>query len=308
MNILSTNNLVKQYTNHLALNNVSIEVPEGVIFGLLGPNGAGKTSLIRIINQITAPDSGSVLLFGKPISRADISNIGYLPEERGLYKKMKVGEHILYLAQLKGVKKHDAIKKIQYWFKRLEIEAWQNRTIDELSKGMQQKVQFIATIIHNPKLLILDEPFSGFDPINALLLKEEILTLKKNGTSIVLSTHNMASVEEICDEIALINQGVVLLTGSVKAVRESNKQNSLKVEITSENRLAEPLAKLFNGESIMEINGHHYRITLPLQENDSINTIITKLLPLGQIISVNEQLPTMNDIFISSVNKHNQNK
>lgn len=305
MAILSTQNLVKQYVNHLALNNVSIEVPEGKIFGLLGPNGAGKTTLIRIINQITAPDSGEVMLFNKPINREDISHIGYLPEERGLYKKMKIGEQLLYLAQLKGVTKHDALKKIQYWFKRFEIEAWYHKTIEELSKGMQQKVQFIATVIHEPKLLILDEPFSGFDPINALLLKEEILKLRNSGTSIVLSTHNMASVEEICDDIALINQGTVLLSGSVKEVRESSKQNTLKVELKGNTSLAEDLMAIFNTQSTIEVIGDHHLLTLSLEDNFSTNQVISRLLPLGQIISVNEQLPTMNDIFINSVNKHN---
>ena len=308
MAILSTQNLVKQYANHLALDKVSIEVPEGKIFGLLGPNGAGKTTLIRIINQITAPDSGEVMLFNKPINREDISRIGYLPEERGLYKKMKIGEQLLYLARLKGITKHDAVQKIKYWSKRFEIEAWYHKTIEELSKGMQQKVQFIATVIHDPKLLILDEPFSGFDPINALLLKEEILNLKKSGTSIILSTHNMASVEEICDDIALINQGVVLLSGSVKAVRESSRHNTLKVEIKTDTPLTNELVEIFNTQSSVEIKGDHQLITLSLNDSYTINEAITRLLPLGRIISVNEQLPTMNDIFISSVNKHNQNK
>ena len=308
MAILSTQNLVKQYANHLALDKVSIEVPEGKIFGLLGPNGAGKTTLIRIINQITAPDSGEVMLFNKPINREDISHIGYLPEERGLYKKMKIGEQLLYLARLKGITKHDAVQKIKYWSKRFEIEAWYHKTIEELSKGMQQKVQFIATVIHDPKLLILDEPFSGFDPINALLLKEEILNLKKSGTSIILSTHNMASVEEICDDIALINQGVVLLSGSVKAVRESSRHNTLKVEIKTDTPLTNELVEIFNTQSSVEIKGDHQLITLSLNDSYTINEAITRLLPLGRIISVNEQLPTMNDIFISSVNKHNQNK
>lgn len=308
MSILTTKELTKQYANHLALNKVSISVSENKIFGLLGPNGAGKTSLIRIINQITAPDSGEVTLFDKPISRKDIGLIGYLPEERGLYKKMKVAEHILYLAQLKGVSKADAIKRVQYWFKKFEIEAWHAKTIDELSKGMQQKVQFVGTIIHQPKLLILDEPFSGFDPINALMLKEEILNLKSTGTTIILSTHNMASVEEICDDIALINKGVVLLSGSVKEVRESYKNNLLKIEIQGSTELKESLEKLFPDASIENAPNSVLAFSTQLANGESPNTIISKLLPLGTIVSINEQLPTMNDIFINSVNQHNHTK
>lgn len=308
MSILTTKELTKQYANHLALNKVSINVSENKIFGLLGPNGAGKTSLIRIINQITAPDSGEVTLFNKPISRDDIGLIGYLPEERGLYKKMKVAEHIIYLAQLKGVSKHDAIKRVQYWFKKFEIEAWHAKTIDELSKGMQQKVQFIGTIIHQPKLLILDEPFSGFDPINALMLKEEILNLQSTGTTIILSTHNMASVEEICNDIALINKGVVLLSGSVKEVRESYKNNLLKIEIQGSEQLKEKLEKLFPESTFEHAPNNILSFSTQLKADESTNSIISNLLPLGTIVSVNEQLPTMNDIFIQSVNQHNHSK
>ncbi len=206
MNILETNNVCKQYDGHTALDSVSLKVPQGIVFGLLGPNGAGKTTLIRIINQITAPDSGTVLFDGHPIGPDNISKIGYMPEERGLYKKMKVGEQAVYLAQLKGLTKADATRRLKEWFDKFEIGGWWNRKVEELSKGMQQKVQFITTVLHEPRLLIFDEPFSGFDPINANLLKQEILNLKDNGATIIFSTHNMASVEEICDHIALINK------------------------------------------------------------------------------------------------------
>lgn len=306
MIILETKDLVKQYSNHLALNNVSIQVPKGAIFGLLGPNGAGKTSIIRIINQITAPDSGGVLFEGKSIERKDISQIGYLPEERGLYKKMKVAEHVLYLAQLKGMTKSEAIKRVQFWFKRFDIEAWHNKTVEELSKGMQQKVQFISTILHQPKLLILDEPFSGFDPINTQIVKEEILRLKEEGTTIILSTHNMASVEEICDDIALINQGVVLLNGPVKTIREKNKLNKLIVEMKSPDSPADALNAYFNGRATAVSDGDFHTLTIEADVHQSANDIIYKLLPIGHIISVQEHLPTMNDIFISSVSNHNQ--
>ena len=306
MIILETKNLVKQYSNHLALNNVSIQVPKGAIFGLLGPNGAGKTSIIRIINQITAPDSGSVLFEGNSIERKDISQIGYLPEERGLYKKMKVAEHVLYLAQLKGMSKSEAIKRVQFWFNRFDIEAWHNKTVEELSKGMQQKIQFISTILHQPKLLILDEPFSGFDPINAQIVKEEILRLKEEGTTIILSTHNMASVEEICDDIALINQGVVLLSGTVKTIREKNKHNKLIVEMTSPDSPLDALNAYFNGRASAISEGDFHTLTIEADLHQSANDIIYKLLPIGHIVSVKEHLPTMNDIFISSVSNHNQ--
>ena len=226
MNFLETNDVVKQYANHLALNMVSIQVPQGKVFGLLGPNGAGKTTLIRIINRITAPDSGSVLFNGRPSMQEDIFKIGYLPEERGLYKKMKVGEQALYLAQLKGLDYFEAKKRLTHWFEKFEIMPWWNKKVEELSKGMQQKVQFVITVIHNPELLIFDEPFSGFDPVNADLLKKEILELKDAGHTIIFSTHNMSSVEEICDEIALIDHAQVVLSGHVSEVRERFRTNT----------------------------------------------------------------------------------
>ena len=226
MNFLETENVVKQYAGHLALNKVSIQVPQGTIFGLLGPNGAGKTTLIRIINRITAPDSGIVRFNSHESSPEDIYQIGYLPEERGLYKKMKVGEQAIYLAQLKGLSYPEARSRLTRWFEKFDIMPWWNRKLEELSKGMQQKVQFIITVIHEPELLIFDEPFSGFDPVNADRLKQEILELKAAGHTIIFSTHNMSSVEEICDEIALINRSEVVLSGNVKEVRERFKSNT----------------------------------------------------------------------------------
>ena len=230
MNIIEVLNITKRFSNHLALDNVSLSVQEGVIFGLLGPNGAGKTTLIRILNQITFPDSGTVLFKGNPIKADDVRNIGYLPEERGLYKKMKAGEQAMYLAQLKGLDRKTAYERLRVKFKQYDILDWWNRPVEELSKGMQQKLQFITTILHKPSFLILDEPFSGFDPINANLLKEEILKLKQEGTTIILSTHNMASVEEICDEIALINQAQKILEGNLYDVKKHFKKNIFSLE------------------------------------------------------------------------------
>ncbi|MFB1022030.1 MAG: ATP-binding cassette domain-containing protein, partial [Vicingaceae bacterium] len=228
--ILKADNIVKQYASHRALDDVSIEVPKGCIYGLLGPNGAGKTSLIRIINQITRPDEGQVLFNGSPLAPDDISQIGYLPEERGLYKKMEVGEQAMYLAQLKGMSKKEAKAKLSMWFKRFDISPWWNKKVEELSKGMAQKIQFIVTVLHEPKLLILDEPFSGFDPINTNIVKSEIFRLKEEGTSIILSTHNMASVEEICDQIALINNSKKILDGTVKQVKQDFKEGIFNVD------------------------------------------------------------------------------
>ncbi|MCK9255621.1 MAG: ATP-binding cassette domain-containing protein, partial [Bacteroidales bacterium] len=221
MNALVTENVEKKFANHLALDNVSISVPKGSVFGLLGPNGAGKTTLIRIINQITAPDKGKVFINGEKISSKHIKNIGYLPEERGLYKKMKVGEQALYLSQLKGLSKQETLKRLKYWFEKFEIQSWWDKKVEELSKGMQQKVQFIITILHKPELLIFDEPFSGFDPINTQILKEEILNLRNQGATIIFSTHNMASVEEICDHIALINKSKKIIEGPINEIRNN---------------------------------------------------------------------------------------
>ncbi|HPT43533.1 MAG TPA: ATP-binding cassette domain-containing protein, partial [Paludibacteraceae bacterium] len=229
MNLLEVNNVVKQYSGQLALDGVSLTVPKGTVYGLLGPNGAGKTTLIRIINCITAPDSGEILLNGKKLSPKDVRNIGYLPEERGLYKKMKVGEQAMYLAQLKGMTKHDATKALKYWFEKFEIQSWWNKKVEELSKGMAQKVQFITTILHNPDLLIFDEPFSGFDPVNADMLKKEILALRDKGATIIFSTHNMESVEELCENISLVNKAHIVLQGNVAEIRASYSTRTLMV-------------------------------------------------------------------------------
>ncbi|MDD4432981.1 ATP-binding cassette domain-containing protein [Macellibacteroides fermentans] len=298
MNFLETNDVVKQYANHLALNKVSIQVPQGKVFGLLGPNGAGKTTLIRIINRITAPDSGSVLFNGRPSMQEDIFKIGYLPEERGLYKKMKVGEQALYLAQLKGLDYFEAKKRLTHWFEKFEIMPWWNKKVEELSKGMQQKVQFVITVIHNPELLIFDEPFSGFDPVNADLLKKEILELKDAGHTIIFSTHNMSSVEEICDEIALIDHAQVVLSGHVTEVRERFRTNTFKIKLKGTALLssADPYSILSQkqGQNSLEV--------LLRKSNDVSNAeLLMSILKQNEIIAFTEELPSMNEIFINTV-------
>ena len=234
-NILIAENIVKQYENHLALNDVSLEIPKGSIYGLLGPNGAGKTTLMKIINQITAPDSGNIIFNNEKLVRKHISQIGYLPEERGLYRKMKVGEQSLYLAQLKGMSKKEATLKLKTWFEKLDILQWWDKKVEELSKGMAQKIQFAVTVIHNPDLLIFDEPFSGFDPVNTSIIRNEILELKEKGTSIIFSTHRMESVEEICDEITLINNGNSILQGEINSIKNQFRNNTFQIEVNSNN-------------------------------------------------------------------------
>lgn len=301
--ILEANNIIKQYANHTALNDVSIKVPKGKIFGLLGPNGAGKTSLIRIINQITAPDSGSVLFNGETLNPSHIERIGYLPEERGLYKKMKVGEQALYLAQLKGLSKKDALKKLKYWFERFEIQAWWDKKIEELSKGMAQKVQFIVTILHEPELLILDEPFSGFDPVNADIIKQEILALKEKGTTIIFSTHNMGSVEELCDNIALINKSKCILSGSVKEIKNTYRTNTYKIgfkgNLISFTNVLWAGAELINHTKYDEI----IEAEVKLLHHNTLNDLLKAILPHVEIHYVTELIPSMNDIFIQKVNE-----
>lgn len=298
MNFLETNDVVKQYANHLALNKVSIQVPQGKVFGLLGPNGAGKTTLIRIINRITAPDSGSVLFNGRPSMQEDIFKIGYLPEERGLYKKMKVGEQALYLAQLKGLDYFEAKKRLTHWFEKFEIMPWWNKKVEELSKGMQQKVQFVITVIHNPELLIFDEPFSGFDPVNADLLKKEILELKDAGHTIIFSTHNMSSVEEICDEIALIDHAQVVLSGHVSEVRERFRTNTFKIKIKGTALLssADPY-------SILSQKQGPNSLEVLLRKNNDVSNgeLLMSILKQNEIIAFAEELPSMNEIFINTV-------
>lgn len=298
MNFLETNDVVKQYANHLALNKVSIQVPQGKVFGLLGPNGAGKTTLIRIINRITAPDSGSVLFNGRPSMQEDIFKIGYLPEERGLYKKMKVGEQALYLAQLKGLDYFEAKKRLTHWFEKFEIMPWWNKKVEELSKGMQQKVQFVITVIHNPELLIFDEPFSGFDPVNADLLKKEILELKDAGHTIIFSTHNMSSVEEICDEIALIDHAQVVLSGHVTEVRERFRTNTFKIKLKGTALLSSA-----DQYSILSQKQGQNSLEVLLRKSKDVSNaeLLMSILKQNEIIAFTEELPSMNEIFINTV-------
>lgn len=300
---LTVKDVTKKYANHLAINKLSLQVPKNSIFGLLGPNGAGKTSLIRIINQITAPDTGEVFFDGQLLSPEHIVRIGYLPEERGLYKKMKVGEQALYLAQLKGMSKTVARQRLQYWFEKFSIENWWNRKVEELSKGMQQKIQFIVTILHEPELLIFDEPFSGFDPINVNLLKAEILKLREKGATIIFSTHNMASVEELCDNIALIHNGNKVLEGKMSEIRENNRTNTYACEIKNPiTDFESHIQKLpFSVKTFDKKPGEPLSLTIAASENDSGNDLVQQLLPLGEITAFKELLPSMNDIFISHV-------
>lgn len=306
MEIFQANDIVKEYAGHRALSSVSISVKEATVFGLLGPNGAGKTTLIRIINQITAPDSGKLYFEGRPMKADDIYRIGYLPEERGLYKKMKVGEQALYLAQLKGMSKRDALKSLKYWFEKFEIQAWWSKKVIELSKGMAQKVQFITTVIHQPKLLIFDEPFTGFDPINTNLIKNEILELKKKGTTIIFSTHNMASVEEICDHIALINQSKKILDGQIDQVKETFKTNTFEIEY----RGATPdlQKQLGSGFKVIEHDESARLKQMKIQflNGDSNNELLKVLMNQFEIVSFKEVIPSMNDVFIHVVEQNNR--
>ncbi len=298
MYYLEALNIVKQYANHCALDGVTIQVPEQGIYGLLGPNGAGKTTLIRIINQITAPDEGRVLIKGRPTTPSDVEHIGYLPEERGLYKKMKVGEQILYLAQLKGLTKNDAKAGMKYWLEKFDIKGWEKKKIEELSKGMQQKIQFITTVMHSPKLLIFDEPFSGFDPVNANLLKQEILELRDKGSTIIFSTHNMGSVEELCDEISLINRSRVVLQGHIDTIRESHKKHLFKIEMQQGALQSNDLYE------VLETTERHGRTGCILRMRDtrmSNNELITLLTGQCELSGFEEILPTMNEIFIDTV-------
>ena len=302
--ILETNEVCKHYSGHTALDRVSLNVPQGTVFGLLGPNGAGKTTLIRIINQITAPDSGSVLFDGHAIGPDDIYQIGYMPEERGLYKKMKVGEQAVYLAQLKGLSKSDATQRLKVWFDKFEIGNWWNRKVEELSKGMQQKVQFITTVLHEPKLLIFDEPFSGFDPINANLLKEEILNLKDKGATVIFSTHNMASVEEICDHIALINKSRKILDGTVGEIRQQFKLNIFELGYNGDYKAVTDTVEQF--ATIKDnAKGTVNHITGELKSGCNYNQLLQSVIAAGaQITQFNDVLPNMNDIFIKAVNQN----
>jgi ABC-2 type transport system ATP-binding protein len=295
MALFEAKNVSKLYGNHLALDSVSISVPEQCIYGLLGPNGAGKTTLIRIINQITGPDTGELFLNGKKLMPQDVQSIGYLPEERGLYKKMKVGEQALYFAQLKGLTRAEAMKRLKYWFKKLDIVDWWDKKVEELSKGMQQKVQFVTTVLHEPKLLIFDEPFTGFDPLNANIIKNEILFLRERGATIIFSTHNMASVEELCDNITLIDKAKTILEGSVNEIRSKWAANEYDI--------------ILDGDVKIESNGHYNilshvkesnKTVIKLKTTDAIssNEILNTMMKSSNVVSFNPSLPSMNEIFI----------
>jgi ABC-2 type transport system ATP-binding protein len=301
MILFETRDVSKTFVNHRALDKVSITVPEGSIYGLLGPNGAGKTTLIRIINQITGPDEGEVLIRGRRIQASDTADIGYLPEERGLYKKMRVGEQAVYLAQLKGLSKNEAVKRLKYWFGKFDILTWWNRKVEELSKGMQQKVQFIVTVIHEPHLLIFDEPFSGFDPINTDMLKNEILDLRDKGATIIFSTHNMSSVEEICDRISLINKSKKILEGDINDIRQTYKTNSFELEIQGHDINEE---QILNGKfSLLKsdtINGNTL-LRVKAKTGATSNDILRAAISGHQVIAFREVLPSMNDIFLKVV-------
>ena len=296
MKLIEVKDVVKQYSGHRALDGVSLDVPKGTIYGLLGPNGAGKTTLIRIINCITAPDSGEVLLNGKILQPGDVRNIGYLPEERGLYKKMKVGEQAVYLARLKGMTKADALRELKYWFEKFGIQDWWYKKVEELSKGMAQKVQFITTILHKPDLLIFDEPFSGFDPVNTDLLKREILDLRNQGATIIFSTHNMESVEELCENISLVNKAKIVLQGNVAEIRSNYASDSLFVktaDVISFDNNVRIISQTEKNNSIETV--------LKKMNGKSNNEILQEIITQTSVISFEELLPTMNDIFIRTV-------
>ena len=302
VSIFKAENVFKSYSGHQALNDVSINVPPQSIFGLLGPNGAGKTTLIRIINQIIAPDEGNLFFSGENLNPTHIKKIGYLPEERGLYKKMKIGEQAIYLARLKDVTKSQARKSLQEWFEKFDLMPWWDKKVEELSKGMQQKVQFIITILHKPDLLIFDEPFSGFDPINVNLIKEEILKLKDNGTSIIFSTHNMASVEELCDHIALINKSEKILDGKIDDIKKAHSSQIFSLQVSQPTQALEtilmPVAELLNTENSKD---GIVKARVKLGVNKSANDLINHILPHLHLHAFHEKLPTMNDIFIKTV-------
>ena len=293
--LLSAEDVVKKYGDYTALNKANISVPKSSIYGLLGPNGAGKTTLMRIINQITAPDSGRVLFDGKPLNKEHIKEIGYLPEERGLYKKMKVGDQALYLAQLKGMPYGEAIKKLRFWFEKLDITSWWHKKVEELSKGMAQKIQFVVTVIHQPKLLIFDEPFSGFDPINASIIRDEILNLRKNGTTIIFSTHRMESVEEICDHIALINKSKTILEGPINKIKAEFQDENYEVIIDSN--------KLRNSERFDVLSQNKNKFEIKINSKNELKEVIDIINQNHNIISFKKNLASIEDIFIKTVGK-----
>ena len=306
--ILTAEHIVKDFEKHRALDDVSISVPRGKVYGLLGPNGAGKTTLIRIINHITAPDSGQVIFDGHPLSAADVARIGYLPEERGLYKKMKVGEQALFFARLKGMSKKEAEARLRQWFEHLDIAQWWDKKVEELSKGMAQKVQFIVTVLHEPELLIFDEPFSGFDPINAGILKDEMLRLRDKGTTIIFSTHNMASVEELCDEISLINRSRNILSGNVSDLREQFSDNAYEVRFIGDpsglQSAVEPMVKDFTLGGI-DSAGNSIA-TVHLKDQEALRPFIGAANDAVILSRFNRRLPSMDEIFVSAVSSYNQ--
>lgn len=301
MSILQIAGVSKRYASHLALQDISFEIPAQSIFGLLGPNGAGKTSLIRIITQITGADSGYLLFKGEPLKPAHIRQMGYLPEERGLYKKMKVGEQLLYLAQLKGLSKSEATEKIKTWVTKMDLRAWLNKPVEDLSKGMQQKVQFMATVMHQPELIILDEPFSGFDPINANVIKDEILALREAGSTIIFSTHRMESVEELCDNIGLINRSRMILNGPVKEIKNTYKTNTYRVEGTGRLLITSPDFKVVEQQQ----HGNNFKGIVQLMPDTTPNHLLRYLIERVEVHALQEQVPSINDIFIQQV-KQNQ--
>ncbi len=302
-NLVEVRNITKRFENHVALNDVSLTVRRGKIFGLLGPNGAGKTTLIRILNRITAPDSGEILFNGHPMNQGDVADIGYLPEERGLYRKMKVGEQAVYLARLKGLDKQEAERRLRIWFDKFDIMPWWNRKLEELSKGMAQKVQFIITVLHEPELLIFDEPFSGFDPVNAELLKQEILKLRDQGHTIIFSTHNMSSVEEICDDIALINHSEVVMQGGMRNIKDSFRTGLYELRTTT------PLPHSDNQPyKITEHDNNHGIERYLLQANEGVsgNALVRTLSETADVRYFAEHVPSMNDIFLKVIGKENK--
>lgn len=299
--LLQAQGLTRKYKDKVALNNFSINIPQGSIYGLLGPNGAGKTTFIRIVNQITAPDRGTILLNGEPLTKKSIGQVGYMPEERGLYKNMKVGEQALYFAKLKGLSSAEAKKRTEYWFEKLDMMSWWNKKLSELSKGMGQKVQFVITVIHNPSLLIFDEPFSGFDPVNAQIIANEILELRDKGTTIIFSTHRMESVEEMCDHVALINQSNKVLDGTIEEVRNQFKTGKFSIQL---NEIpADSLQNLANEFEISDVRNVNQRTEFNLLYNKETptNVILDKLMQVGQVHQFKEIIPSMNDVFLEAV-------
>lgn len=304
--LLQAEGLTRRYKDKVALNNFSINIPHGSIYGLLGPNGAGKTTFIRIVNQITAPDSGTILLNGEPLTNKTIGQVGYMPEERGLYKNMKVGEQALYFAKLKGLSTAEAKKRTEYWFEKLDMMSWWNKKLSELSKGMGQKVQFVITVIHNPSLLIFDEPFSGFDPVNAQIIANEILELRDKGTTIIFSTHRMESVEEMCDHVALINQSNKVLDGTIEEVRNQFKTGKFQIQLNEIQ--ADDLQNLANQFDISDVQTINQRTEFNLLYNKDIptNQILQQLMQIGQVHQFKEIIPSMNDVFLEAVKQSSQ--